>query len=241
MHQVSFDPAHPTILSSCGSEGIIRFWNTQTCKQVYQLPAKENAITAGCFNSTGTLFAYAVGNDYSQGKIWNTVQDNIFVHRVQVEQMDAAMALAGITSREMDALYEPYHVQLQKVDEDVDLHMQIENTNLPWTEKIANYQNVFFDTLRTRYPPNKWNNSTGTIAILSADQQQQQRLESLPHEMLQEIMSFVPFESWKNLSLVNRTFRQIVFHQTSIRFSLKPMIGILKKYDNHTTSGTIFH
>jgi mRNA export factor len=52
---------------TCGSEGIVYFWNTKDKNKLADYSHGVTSVTAGDMQSSGKYFAYALGYDWSQG------------------------------------------------------------------------------------------------------------------------------------------------------------------------------
>jgi len=53
--------------STAGADGAFSFWDKENKQRLKQFPAKEAPISASAFNAQGSIFAYAVGYDWSRG------------------------------------------------------------------------------------------------------------------------------------------------------------------------------
>ncbi|CAK8991299.1 Poly(A)+ RNA export protein [Durusdinium trenchii] len=67
VNALDFHPAKPSTLASVGGDGSFIFWETTQRKLLRKFDASSMSLTAGKFNSTGSLFAYAVSYDWSKG------------------------------------------------------------------------------------------------------------------------------------------------------------------------------
>lgn len=66
VNAISFHPEHGTF-STAGSDGTFHFWDGNAKHRLKGYPSAGAPITATAFNRQGTIFAYAVGYDWSQG------------------------------------------------------------------------------------------------------------------------------------------------------------------------------
>jgi len=72
VNDVRFHPTHPTTFSTAGADGTFHFWDRVAHQRLKGFPSAGGAITATDFNRDGTIFAYAVGYDWSMGYAKNT-------------------------------------------------------------------------------------------------------------------------------------------------------------------------
>jgi WD40 repeat protein len=81
VNSVSFSPISNNTFATTGSDGCVNFWNLNIFRRLYSLPQQSAPVIGGDFNSDGTLFAYAMSDDFSrgEGQIYN---NEIYVHRV---------------------------------------------------------------------------------------------------------------------------------------------------------------
>ncbi|KIY02409.1 uncharacterized protein Z520_02547 [Fonsecaea multimorphosa CBS 102226] len=88
VNAISFHPVHGTF-STAGSDGTFHFWDGNAKHRLKGYPAVGAPITATAFNRQGTVFAYAVCYDWSQGYQKNTPQtpNKIMLHGVQPEEV----------------------------------------------------------------------------------------------------------------------------------------------------------
>ncbi|KAJ3022407.1 hypothetical protein HKX48_006224 [Thoreauomyces humboldtii] len=66
VNHISFHPQYGTF-ASCGSDGTINFWDGASRQRLKGFPNVGGPVTASAFNGDGTIFAYAVGYDWSKG------------------------------------------------------------------------------------------------------------------------------------------------------------------------------
>ncbi|KIX07681.1 uncharacterized protein Z518_02335 [Rhinocladiella mackenziei CBS 650.93] len=88
VNAISFHPVHGTF-STAGSDGTFHFWDGNAKHRLKGYPAVGAPITATAFNRQGTVFAYAVCYDWSQGYQKNTptTPNKIMLHGVQPEEV----------------------------------------------------------------------------------------------------------------------------------------------------------
>lgn len=75
--------------ATCGSDGAYRFWDKDSKQRLKLFHRADNAITASKFNRDGTIFAYALGYDWSKGiQHWDKSKPNgILLHGVQEKEV----------------------------------------------------------------------------------------------------------------------------------------------------------
>ncbi|KAI6084650.1 WD40 repeat-like protein [Hypoxylon rubiginosum] len=71
VNDISFHPQHGTF-STAGSDGTFHFWDKDAKHRLKGYPQTGGSITATTFNAAGTIFAYAMGYDWSKGYAANT-------------------------------------------------------------------------------------------------------------------------------------------------------------------------
>lgn len=71
------------IFSTAGSDGCFNFWDINAKHRLKGSPQLEAPITATAFNMDGTMFAYAVGYDWSKGYAYNRPEgvNKIMIHQ----------------------------------------------------------------------------------------------------------------------------------------------------------------
>ena len=73
VNDIRFHPTYQTTFSTAGSDGTYHFWDRNAHQRLSGSPTSVGgAVTATDFNRDGTLFAYAVGYDWSMGYAKNT-------------------------------------------------------------------------------------------------------------------------------------------------------------------------
>ncbi|OAR01152.1 hypothetical protein LLEC1_07767 [Akanthomyces lecanii] len=90
VNDVRFHPTHPTTFSTAGSDGTYSFWDSNAHQRLKAPTGSAGgAITATDFNRDGTLFAYAVGYDWSMGYAKNTPNypTKLMLHRIKEEEV----------------------------------------------------------------------------------------------------------------------------------------------------------
>jgi mRNA export factor len=65
VNDIAFHPVHGT-LATVGSDGTFSFWDKDARTKLKSSETMEQSITKCAFNSTGQIFAYAVGYDWSK-------------------------------------------------------------------------------------------------------------------------------------------------------------------------------
>jgi len=88
VNAISFHPVHGTF-STAGSDGTFHFWDGNAKHRLKGYPSVGGPITATAFNRQGTVFAYAVSYDWSQGFQKNTPQtpNKVMLHGVQQDEV----------------------------------------------------------------------------------------------------------------------------------------------------------
>lgn len=85
VNSISFHEQHGTF-STAGGDGGFNFWDKDNKQRLKQFQRLNQPITATAFSSDGSIFAYAVGYDWSKGLAHNNVpaqQKYILLHGVQ--------------------------------------------------------------------------------------------------------------------------------------------------------------
>lgn len=88
VNAISFHPEHGTF-STAGSDGTYHFWDGNAKHRLKGYPSAGAPITATAFNRQGTIFAYGVGYDWSQGYQKNQPgqQTKVMLHGVHQEEV----------------------------------------------------------------------------------------------------------------------------------------------------------
>ncbi|KAF2809280.1 Poly(A)+ RNA export protein [Mytilinidion resinicola] len=83
VNAISFHPVHGTF-STAGSDGTFHFWDKDAKHRLKGYPEVGGSISSTAFNSTGSIFAYAVSYDWSKGYGFNNpnLQNKIMLHPV---------------------------------------------------------------------------------------------------------------------------------------------------------------
>ncbi|RYP60082.1 hypothetical protein DL770_010064 [Monosporascus sp. CRB-9-2] len=91
VNDVQFHPTRPTVFTTAGSDGTFHFWDRVARSRLKTYPSTGAAITSTRFNRDGSLFAYAVGYDWSMGCARNSpeIQTKLMLHRVLPEESKA--------------------------------------------------------------------------------------------------------------------------------------------------------
>jgi mRNA export factor len=78
---------HPVgTFATAGGDGAYTFWDKDAKQRLKLFSRSPNAITAGAFNAAGTIYAYAIGYDWSKGVEYYQRQRDpctIMLHAVQ--------------------------------------------------------------------------------------------------------------------------------------------------------------
>ncbi|KAH8668356.1 cell cycle arrest protein BUB3 [Xylariales sp. PMI_506] len=84
VNDVQFHPVHATTFSTAGADGTFSFWDRVAHSRLGNLP-----ITSTAFNRDGTMFAYAIGYDWSRGHAGNSPEHStqLRVHPVKAEEV----------------------------------------------------------------------------------------------------------------------------------------------------------
>ena len=78
---------HFGTFATCGGDGVVNFWdkdNKQRLKGFERLP---RTVSAASFNQQGSMFAYALSYDWSQGSMNLQPGNDIFVHHVLEDEI----------------------------------------------------------------------------------------------------------------------------------------------------------
>jgi len=88
VNAISFHPEHGTF-STAGSDGTFHFWDGNAKHRLKGYPNTGAPITATAFNRQGSIFAYAVCYDWSQGYQKNNQQQQckVMLHSVIQEEV----------------------------------------------------------------------------------------------------------------------------------------------------------
>ena len=76
--------------ATCGSDGTYVYWDKDSKQRLKLFAKTNNSITAATFNSTGNVFAYAVGYDWSRGVEYYDRQKQpnaILLHAVKEDEI----------------------------------------------------------------------------------------------------------------------------------------------------------
>ncbi|KAK8099077.1 Poly(A)+ RNA export protein [Apiospora kogelbergensis] len=87
VNDISFHPQHGTF-STAGSDGTFHFWDKDAKHRLKGYPTVGGSIVATTFNASGSIFAYAVGYDWSKGHQGNNAQypNKVMLHPVQGDE-----------------------------------------------------------------------------------------------------------------------------------------------------------
>jgi len=88
VNAISFHPIHGTF-STAGSDGTFHFWDGNAKHRLKGYPNVGGTISATGFNRQGSVFAYAVSYDWSQGFAKNPQPpvNKVMLHGVQQEEV----------------------------------------------------------------------------------------------------------------------------------------------------------
>jgi mRNA export factor len=89
VNDVQFHPVYQTTFSTAGADGTYHFWDRVAHARLKGFPEVGGSITTSRFNRDGTLFAYAIGYDWSQGHSSNTPQypNKLMLHAVMEDDV----------------------------------------------------------------------------------------------------------------------------------------------------------
>lgn len=87
VNAISFHPQHGTF-STAGSDGTFHFWDKDAKHRLKGYPETGGTISATAFNSSGSIFAYAVSYDWSKGYAFNnpSLPNKIMLHPIQGDE-----------------------------------------------------------------------------------------------------------------------------------------------------------
>ncbi|KAI1841340.1 hypothetical protein JX265_007898 [Neoarthrinium moseri] len=87
VNDVQFHPVHHTTFVTAGSDGTFHFWDRAAHSRLKAYPSVGGSITTTAFNRDGTMLAYAVGYDWSQGHGGNSPEypNKLMLHAVTGE------------------------------------------------------------------------------------------------------------------------------------------------------------
>ena len=88
VNAISFHPVHGTF-STAGSDGTFHFWDGNAKHRLKGYPSVGGPITSTAFNRQGSVFAYAVSYDWSQGFQKNTPQNvnKVMLHGINPDEV----------------------------------------------------------------------------------------------------------------------------------------------------------
>eukprot|EP01130_Rhizamoeba_saxonica_P016791 TRINITY_DN7835_c0_g1_i2.p2 TRINITY_DN7835_c0_g1~~TRINITY_DN7835_c0_g1_i2.p2 ORF type:complete len:336 (+),score=62.82 TRINITY_DN7835_c0_g1_i2:14-1021(+) len=84
VNSISFHPRYGSF-ATCGGDGIFHFWDKQNRQRLQAFKQCNMPITCGSFNTDGSIFAYALGYDWSRGAPGynqNNMRASLYVHGV---------------------------------------------------------------------------------------------------------------------------------------------------------------
>ena len=87
VNAISFHPEHGTF-STAGSDGTFHFWDKDAKHRLKGYPEVGGPIVSTAFNRNGSIFAYAISYDWSQGYSHNTAQKvtKVMLHSVAPDE-----------------------------------------------------------------------------------------------------------------------------------------------------------
>lgn len=87
VNDISFHPQHGTF-STAGSDGTFHFWDKDAKHRLKGYPGVGGSIVATTFNSSGSIFAYAIGYDWSKGYSANNTNypNKVMLHPIQGDE-----------------------------------------------------------------------------------------------------------------------------------------------------------
>ena len=80
VNSLDFHPKLPHTLASMGGDGSFIFWEKAQRKRLRTFEPSSTSLTAGKFNASGELFAYAVSYDWSKGHSTQCQKNNAFLN-----------------------------------------------------------------------------------------------------------------------------------------------------------------
>lgn len=78
---------HFGTFATCGSDGIINFWDKDNKQRLKGFNAIQRTVSAAAFNTQGNMFAYASSYDWSKGSMHLQPGNDIFIHPVVEEEV----------------------------------------------------------------------------------------------------------------------------------------------------------
>ncbi|KAK3997290.1 WD40-repeat-containing domain protein [Cladorrhinum sp. PSN332] len=88
VNTVAFSPVSKNVLATAGSDGIFTLWDVASRSRLRGFPNAGGSLTAAGFNRDGTMFAYAVGYDWSKGYTGNTAE---YPRKLVLHKIDPAL------------------------------------------------------------------------------------------------------------------------------------------------------
>ncbi|GMM38530.1 RNA export factor [Saccharomycopsis crataegensis] len=88
LNQICFHPVQGTFVTA-GSEGNLSFWDKDSKHRLKSYQSIGTPITAANFNNNGSIFAYAIGYDWSKGYTYSKPDNpvGIKIHAVKDEEV----------------------------------------------------------------------------------------------------------------------------------------------------------
>lgn len=75
--------------ATCGADGVYTFWDKDSKQRLKQFERAASPVTSSCFNADGTIFAYSLSYDWSQGAAYfdKSKQPSILLHSVKPDEI----------------------------------------------------------------------------------------------------------------------------------------------------------
>ncbi|KAL0488520.1 hypothetical protein AKO1_015732 [Acrasis kona] len=213
-------PGSDSILSSCGSDGCVSFWDLNRFSKLYSLSPPIThmesplAVIGGDFNHDGSLYAYALSDDYSKGQDNNNhstpSRRRVHVHRMlhQHEQQHTFIHSNDGSSRD-DSF------SLPADDNAMDLEYGTNQSDSFFCDSVLKRRNIFFDQVRKSRSHQQLNRSSSKH--LSSSYSSTLSEQQLPTELVMEIITFLSFDDLQSASRIDTTFRTAVFNLHSLQ------------------------
>ena len=84
INAIRFHPKYPDTFATAGSDGVVAFWDKESKQRLEMLPSVGSPVSAIAFNRDGSLLAYAVSYDWSQGheQYSAAAKNTVMIHRL---------------------------------------------------------------------------------------------------------------------------------------------------------------
>ncbi len=223
---ISFSPVANNTFATCGSDGLVNFWNFNIFRKLYTIGDVGASVIGGDFNYNGTLYAYGVSDDYSKGGNNSITTHELYVHRV----LDSALT-PNLDYNDAELHLSESNQEENMIDFEYGTNQFVSFSG----EGISKRKNIFFDQLRksrsvieqvkmkesfvnleTNYEDmgtSTYNNLTKIVDF-----------HELPQEIILEIVSYLPFDDLFTASRINKVFRSCVYSnpELTIPYKIKP-------------------